>query len=64
VVPELLQDAAHPAALADAVWRQLSDAANRSRLQERFADLHQRLLRDTAKESAEAVLQVIAGGRR
>lgn len=59
LVPELLQDAATPPAMADALWTQLNDDLHRMRLQERFADMHASLLRDTAKESAQAVLQLI-----
>jgi lipid-A-disaccharide synthase len=59
VVPELLQDAATPQALADALWRQLDDEAHRARLTQRFTDMHHTLLRDTAKESARAVLELI-----
>lgn len=59
LVPELLQDAATPASLAEAVWRQLNDEPLRSRLRQRFTEMHHALLRDTAKESARAVLQMI-----
>jgi lipid-A-disaccharide synthase len=59
VVPELLQDAATPQALADALWRQLDDEAHRAKLYQRFTDMHQTLLRDTAQESARAVLELI-----
>jgi lipid-A-disaccharide synthase len=59
LVPELLQDAATPEAMADALWRQLQDPAHCARLQLRFTDMHHALLRDTAKESAQAVLQLI-----
>lgn len=59
VVPELLQDAATPQALADALWKQLDDTAHCQRLKERFAEMHRGLRRDTAKESAQAVLQLI-----
>ena len=59
VVPEYLQHAATPEALADAVWRQLDDPAGCERLARRFTDLHHSLLRDSARESAEAVLRVI-----
>jgi lipid-A-disaccharide synthase len=61
VVPELLQDAATPQALADALWRQLEDEPHRARLYQRFTDMHHSLLRDTAKESAHAVLELING---
>jgi lipid-A-disaccharide synthase len=59
VVPEFLQHAATPEALADAVWRQLEDTAGRARLEQRFTDMHHSLLRNSAAESAEAVLRVI-----
>ena len=59
VVPEFLQHAATPEALADALWFQLSDDNNRVRLQQRFTDMHHSLLRDSAQASADAVLRVI-----
>jgi lipid-A-disaccharide synthase len=59
VVPEFLQHAATPQALADAVWFQLTDENNRAKLTERFTGMHHSLLRDSARESARAVLQVI-----
>ncbi len=59
LVPELLQQAATPAALADALWFQLTDAVNRDRLAARFTDMHHTLLRDTAQESARAVMSLI-----
>ncbi len=65
LVPELLQDAATPQALADAMWQQLQDGPQRAALRQRFTDMHYALLRDTAKESAQAVLSLIgqAGAR-
>jgi lipid-A-disaccharide synthase len=59
LVPELLQDTATPESLADALWAQLNDEAARKVLQQRFTDMHHSLLRDTAKESARAVMQLI-----
>jgi lipid-A-disaccharide synthase len=59
VVPELLQDDASPQALADAMWKQLSDAPHRLQLAQRFTDMHHSLLRNSAAESAAAVLRVI-----
>jgi len=59
LVPEFLQHAATPQALADAVWFQLTDENNRTRLQGRFLDMHHSLLRDSARLSADAVLRVI-----
>jgi lipid-A-disaccharide synthase len=62
LVPELLQDAATPVAIAAALWNQLQDTANRDRLAQRFTDMHHTLLRDTARESAQAVLDLIGTG--
>jgi lipid-A-disaccharide synthase len=59
LVPELLQHAMTPEAMADAVWKQLNDTAGRDRLAARFTEMHHSLLRDSARESAEAVLRVI-----
>jgi lipid-A-disaccharide synthase len=59
LVPELLQHAANPEALAEAMWQQLSDAPHRLRLAQRFTDMHHSLLRNSAAESAAAVLRVI-----
>jgi len=59
IVPELLQHAATPQALADALWQQLNDASLRESLQQRFIDMHHSLLRNTAQESAQVVLDVM-----
>ena len=64
LVPELLQNAASPEALAEAMWQQLSDVPGRLRLVQRFTDMHHSLLRDSAQESANAVMQVIAANRK
>jgi lipid-A-disaccharide synthase len=64
LVPELLQDAATPQAIADAVWRQLEDAPGRARLVQRFTDMHHSLLRNSAQESADAVMRIIASPKR
>ena len=60
VVPELLQGAATPQAMADALWQQLNDAPNRIRLVQRFTDMHHSLLRNSAAESAAAVMRIIS----
>jgi len=60
LVPELLQHAATPEAIANALWRQLEDEAGRRRLAQRFTEMHHALLRDTARLSAQAVLDMIA----
>jgi lipid-A-disaccharide synthase len=62
VVPELLQDAATPQALADALWKQLTDTGNRNALRRRFTAMHHALLRDTASEGAQAVMRLIKTG--
>ncbi|WP_229217342.1 lipid-A-disaccharide synthase [Massilia forsythiae] len=59
LVPEFLQHAATPEALADALWFQLTEENNRARLRERFTEMHHGLLRDSARASADAVLRVI-----
>lgn len=59
LVPELLQDEATPQALADALGNQLHNTAQRDLLQQRFTEMHHSLLRNTAKESAQAVLDLI-----
>jgi lipid-A-disaccharide synthase len=59
LVPELLQGAATPQAMADAVWQQLNDAPGRLRLVQRFTDMHHSLLRNSAQESAAAVMRII-----
>ena len=59
LVPELLQNAATPQALADALWKQLEDERHKAMLRQRFTDMHHSLLRDTASESAQAVLNII-----
>jgi lipid-A-disaccharide synthase len=59
LVPELLQDMASPENLAEAMWRQLSDAPHRLHLAERFTEMHHSLLRNSAQESAAAVMKVL-----
>ncbi len=59
LVPELIQHAATAETLADAMWKQLSDAAHRLQLVQRFTDMHYSLLRNSAQEGAAAVLKVI-----
>jgi lipid-A-disaccharide synthase len=63
VVPEFLQGAATAQALADATWQQLNDAPNRARLVQRFTDMHHSLLRNSAVESAAAVMRIINAGK-
>lgn len=60
LVPELLQDRATPAALSSALWAQLSNDQNRQRLRRRFVDLHHDLMRNTASQSAHAVMEILS----
>jgi lipid-A-disaccharide synthase len=59
LVPEMLQHAATPQAMANAIWQQLQDPQHTERLQQRFLEMHHSLLRNTAQESAQAVLRVM-----
>ena len=63
VVPELLQHAATPEAMAQALWQQLQDRPLCESLQQGFLDMHHTLLRDSAQECAQAVLKVIHSAR-
>lgn len=63
LVPEFLQSAATPEAMAQALWQQLTDLPLQTRLKQRFTDMHHALLRDTASISAQAVLDVIAASK-
>jgi len=63
VVPEFLQSAATPLAMADALWEQLNNDRLQGDLKERFTEMHHTLLRDTANISAQAVMDVIAQHR-
>lgn len=59
VVPELLQDAATPAALARATLEWLDAPAKVTGLQARFATLHDTLRRDTAQLAIDAIEKVL-----
>ncbi len=61
IVPEFYQYDATPEGLANAVWKQLHDEANRQALYERFCVMHESLIRDTAALSAQAVWDVMHG---
>lgn len=60
-VPELLQDAATPEALAQALLAWYDHPEKVAQLQSDFADLHRLLHKDTAAEAAEAVLAHMGG---
>ena len=61
VVPELLQDAATPAALAEATLAWLDSPQRVAALEERFTKLHHLLQRDTARLATDAIEKVLAG---
>lgn len=61
VVPELLQDAATPQALSQAVLDWLDAPAKIASLQQRFTELHHTLRRDTAQLATDAIEQVLEG---
>lgn len=64
VVPELLQDAATPQALADALDTWLTDKEKAGELVRTFTEMHQTLRQDTAARAAAAVLPYIRGAGR
>ncbi len=64
VVPELLQDAATPDALATAVIDLLRDPPRRRAIEERFAAMAQELRHDAAERAAEAVLPYLTAAVR
>jgi lipid-A-disaccharide synthase len=59
VVPEFLQHACQPEALADAVLARLDDTAGAERLAARFTDLHLSLRRDTARCATDAIATIL-----
>jgi lipid-A-disaccharide synthase len=61
VVPELLQDAATPDALASATLAWLDAPEKVIALQKRFAALHETLHRDTAQLATDAIEKVLQG---
>lgn len=61
LVPELLQGAAHPAALGAEVLRWLDSPADCARLRERFAGLGSVLRRQASERAAEVVLGMLPG---
>ena len=59
VVPELIQDAATPEALAREGLAWLDDAPRCAAVQARFTDLHHQLRQNTASKASDAIAQVI-----
>ncbi len=63
IVPEFIQGAATPGALAEALLALLHDAGAQRRQVERFRAIHDTLRQNTAEKAAEAVLAVLDAGR-
>ena len=61
VVPELLQDAATPQALAQATLAWLDAPEKTQALQQKFSELHVQLQRDTPTLCADAIQKVLEG---
>jgi lipid-A-disaccharide synthase len=59
LVPELLQDEANPAALADALLKLLRDTEAQRRQIERFHEFHNLLRQRAAEKAADAILEVL-----
>lgn len=59
VVPELIQEAATPQAMARETLAWLSDGARVRRLQLRFQTLHHQLRQETAQRASDALAQVV-----
>ncbi|MDN3558374.1 lipid-A-disaccharide synthase [Vreelandella neptunia] len=61
LVPELIQDAASPEAIADQLSAMLADEDSRHALEARFAQMHATLQRNASRRAAEAVSLLVAG---
>ena len=61
VVPELIQHAATPEAIAEQISQLLSDAETRHALEARFAAMHATLQRTASERAAQAITALVAG---
>lgn len=61
LVPELIQDAASPEAIADQLSIMLADEDSRHALEARFAEMHATLQRNASRRAAEAISLLAAG---
>ncbi len=59
IVPELLQDAATPDNLAQAVHNWLQDKTARAALQQEFSAMHQSLRQNTAQRASDAICAIL-----
>jgi lipid-A-disaccharide synthase len=64
IVPELLQDRATPAALAEALLDLLRDTTAQKKQVARFHEFHETLRQNTAQKAADAVLSVLERSKR
>lgn len=60
VVPELLQDKATPAALADELLRMISDKTRIAEIQSEFNEIHRQLRQNAGEKAADVVLGQVA----
>jgi lipid-A-disaccharide synthase len=63
LVPELIQDAATPQALGNAVLERLENSDERERLTKAFSEIHE-TLRQNADEQAASAIAALIGGER
>ena len=61
IVPELIQDAATPEAIAEQLIELLGNAAARRALEDRFAAMHLALQRNASRRAADAIEALVAG---
>ncbi len=61
LVPELIQDAATPEAIAEHLGEILDDPAGRAALEARFAAMHAGLQRDASRRACDAIEALVAG---
>ncbi|QFU00426.1 Lipid-A-disaccharide synthase [Halomonas sp. THAF5a] len=61
LVPELIQDAASPDAIAERLGALLDDEAGRRALEARFAEMHAALQRDASRRASETIEALVAG---
>jgi lipid-A-disaccharide synthase len=61
LVPELIQDAATPQALGDAVLERLENSDERERLTIAFSEIHETLRQNADEQAASAIAALIGG---
>ncbi len=63
IVPELIQDAATPESLSEALLKLLGDEDVRARLEERFEAMRRALRQNTAEKAAAAIIPLLSRAR-